>query len=118
MSSQVYSNRSGFVRRIQAFSLDGVPEMGKKMVKRCFDFTMALIGLIVLTPVFVYVSILIKRDSPGPIFFWGTRMGKNGKPFRILKFRTMYETPESYQGPRRIKIIASRRLDIGCETRR
>jgi diguanylate cyclase (GGDEF)-like protein len=100
MSSQVYSNRSGFVRRIQAFSLDGVPEMGKKMVKRCFDFTMALIGLIVLTPVFVYVSILIKRDSPGPIFFWGTRMGKNGKPFRILKFRTMYETPESYQGPR------------------
>lgn len=69
-------------------------------MKRGFDFIMALIGLIVLSPVFVYVSMLIKRDSPGPVFFWGTRMGRNGKPFRILKFRTMYETAESYQGPR------------------
>jgi len=71
-----------------------------KIVKRVFDFVMALTGLFILVPVFVYISILIKRDSPGPVFFWGTRMGKNGKPFRILKFRTMYETPESYQGPR------------------
>ncbi len=100
MSSQVYSNRSEFVHRLQSFSLDIVPETGKKIMKRSFDFIMALIGLIFLTPVFVYVSILIKRDSPGPVFFWGTRMGKKGKPFRILKFRTMYETPESYQGPR------------------
>ena len=99
MSSQAYSNRSEFFHRLQSFSLKLVGETGKKIVKRVFDFTMALIGLIALTPVFGYISILIKRDSPGPVFFWGTRMGKNGKPFRILKFRTMYETPESYQGP-------------------
>ena len=99
MSSQVYSNRSEFVHRLQSFKLDFVYQMGRKIVKRGFDFIMALIGLIILSPVFAYVSILIKRDSPGPVFFWGTRMGRNGKPFRILKFRTMYETPESYQGP-------------------
>jgi diguanylate cyclase (GGDEF)-like protein len=68
-------------------------------VKRAFDFTLALMGLIMLAPIFAYISILIKRDSPGPIFFWGTRMGKNGQPFKILKFRTMYERIESYQGP-------------------
>ena len=100
MSSQVNSHRSDLFQRLQSFSLDSVHGTGVKIVKRGFDFIMALIGLIALAPVFIYVSILIKRDSPGPVFFWGTRMGKNGKPFRILKFRTMYETPESYQGPR------------------
>lgn len=100
MSSQTYSNRSEFVDSSQSFGPGFVYAVGRNAMKRCFDFTMALTGLILLAPVFAYISILIKRDSPGPVFFWGTRMGKNGKPFRILKFRTMYETPESYKGPR------------------
>jgi len=59
------------------------------MVKRIFDITVALIGLIILTPVFIVVAILIKLDSPGPVFFKGKRVGQYGKIFYILKFRSM-----------------------------
>jgi len=67
--------------------------------KRAFDMLAALVGLIVLLPFWSLIAILIKRDSPGPIFYRGTRVGKDGKLFKILKFRTMYERPESYSGP-------------------
>jgi lipopolysaccharide/colanic/teichoic acid biosynthesis glycosyltransferase len=69
-------------------------------IKRAFDFTAALIGLILLSPFFALIAILIKRDSPGPVFFWGSRIGRHGIIFKMLKFRTMYETPESYRGLR------------------
>lgn len=68
--------------------------------KRIFDFVAALTGLIVLLPVFVLIAVLIKRDSPGPVFYWGRRIGRYGSIFRMLKFRTMYEDPRSYHGPR------------------
>jgi diguanylate cyclase (GGDEF)-like protein len=99
MSSQAYSKESEFRRSLQSFDLNSIYTKGRKLAKRAFDIIMSLIGLIILAPVFVYVAILIKRDSPGPIFFWGSRMGKGGKPFKMLKFRTMYERIESYQGP-------------------
>ena len=66
--------------------------------KRLVDFLAALLGLLVLSPLFAFLGILIKRESPGPIFYRGPRAGKDGKPFGILKFRTMYECPASYQG--------------------
>jgi len=59
------------------------------MLKRLFDITAALIGLIILIPVFIVVAILIKLDSPGPVFFKGKRVGQYGKAFYILKFRSM-----------------------------
>jgi lipopolysaccharide/colanic/teichoic acid biosynthesis glycosyltransferase len=59
------------------------------MVKRIFDITVALIGLIILAPIFVVIAILIKLDSPGPVFFKGKRVGQYGKTFYILKFRSM-----------------------------
>jgi len=99
MSSPAYPNQSDFIRNLQSFNIKLVYELVRRLIKRAFDFTLALVGLIILAPIFVYISILIKQDSPGPVFFWGTRMGKNGQPFKILKFRTMYERPESYQGP-------------------
>lgn len=99
MSSQAYQHQSNFTHNTRSFNMDRIKETIGSGVKRTFDFTLALVGLILLTPIFVYISILIKRDSPGPVFFWGTRMGKGGKPFKILKFRTMYERIESYQGP-------------------
>ena len=68
--------------------------------KRAFDIVMAFLGLIVVSPFWVIVAVLIKRDSPGPVFYKGPRVGKDGKTFDILKFRTMYERPESYNGPR------------------
>jgi lipopolysaccharide/colanic/teichoic acid biosynthesis glycosyltransferase len=57
--------------------------------KRIFDFTAALIGLIVLSPLFLLVALLIKLDSPGAVFYRGLRVGKDGSEFRIYKFRTM-----------------------------
>jgi lipopolysaccharide/colanic/teichoic acid biosynthesis glycosyltransferase len=69
-------------------------------IKRAFDFVFALIGLILLSPFFALIAILVKRDSPGPVFFWGPRIGQNGVVFKMLKFRTMYETLESYRGLR------------------
>ena len=68
--------------------------------KRIFDFIAALFGLILLSPIFVLIAILIKRDTPGPVFYWGPRIGQNGRVFKMLKFRTMYETPRSYEGLR------------------
>ncbi|KAB1071430.1 sugar transferase [Tamlana haliotis] len=65
------------------------------MIKRCFDFVFALLGLIVLLPFFLIIIILIKFDSPGPIFFIQTRVGKDNKDFNIYKFRTMRAESDS-----------------------
>jgi len=59
------------------------------MVKRLFDLLFALAGLIVLAPLWLIVGLLIKLDSPGPVFYKGERIGKDGIPFRMCKLRTM-----------------------------
>jgi exopolysaccharide production protein ExoY len=58
-------------------------------MKRALDFFGALTGLILLLPVFIAVAVAIKVDSRGPIFFAHRRLGRNGKHFDCLKFRTM-----------------------------
>ncbi len=68
--------------------------------KRAFDCSAAFIGLLLLLPIFALIAILIKRDSPGPVFYWAPRIGRYGMIFKMLKFRTMYETPKSYNGLR------------------
>lgn len=69
--------------------------MYKNCLKRIIDFILSLIGLIVLSPVFIILCIWIKLDSQGPIFFKQKRVGKNKEYFNILKFRTMYiDTPK------------------------
>jgi len=60
-------------------------------MKRAFDYLVAVIGLVLLFPLFVVVGILIKVDSSGPIFFSQERIGKGFRPFLIYKFRTMVE---------------------------
>jgi len=69
------------------------------LAKRSMDIIFALLGLIFLSPVFILLGVLIKRDSPGPVFYRGPRMGKGERVFQILKFRTMREEPASYAGP-------------------
>lgn len=69
------------------------------VVKRLLDILLSLLGLILLSPIFLGLAVLIKRESPGPVFYRGARMGRNGKVFQILKFRTMREEPASYAGP-------------------
>lgn len=64
-------------------------------VKRTIDFILSVIGLIILSPVFLVLIIAIKLDSPGPILFKQKRIGLHNKYFKILKFRTMrVDTPK------------------------
>tara|TARA_R110000737_G_scaffold53677_1_gene75434 strand:- start:1401 stop:1988 length:588 start_codon:yes stop_codon:yes gene_type:complete len=59
------------------------------MLKRIFDFLFALIGILILLPLFILISVFIKVDSSEPIFYKQIRVGKNNKDFKLLKFRTM-----------------------------
>lgn len=63
-------------------------------VKRVFDVVMSSIGLIVLSPFFLIISLLIKMDSKGPVLFKQERVGRYEKNFKILKFRTMVTDAE------------------------
>jgi lipopolysaccharide/colanic/teichoic acid biosynthesis glycosyltransferase len=58
-------------------------------MKRLFDIVMSFIGLILLSPIFLVIAIWIKLDSKGPVFYKQTRVGKDGKDFKIFKFRSM-----------------------------
>lgn len=64
------------------------------MLKRILDFIFALLGLILLLPFLVIISLLIKLDSKGPVFYRGERVGRFGKIFKIFKFRTMVPNAE------------------------
>jgi lipopolysaccharide/colanic/teichoic acid biosynthesis glycosyltransferase len=59
------------------------------MVKRSFDIAASLMGLVLLSPVLCVIALLVKLDSRGPVFFRQQRVGRNGRTFRIYKFRTM-----------------------------
>ena len=59
------------------------------MIKRLFDIIFSFVGIVFLFPVFIIVSILIKIDSSGPVFFIQERVGLNGNFFKIIKFRSM-----------------------------
>jgi exopolysaccharide biosynthesis polyprenyl glycosylphosphotransferase len=65
------------------------------LVKRTLDIIVAGLGMILLSPVFVLTSLAVYISSPGPIFFRQTRVGLGGRPFRILKFRSMVPDAES-----------------------
>ena len=62
---------------------------GSLFLKRAFDLVAGVAGLLVLSPVFLVLAILIKLDSPGPVFFRQERVTQYGKHFRIFKFRSM-----------------------------
>lgn len=64
-------------------------------IKRATDVFMSVFSLFILSPILVYFMIKIKRDSAGPIFYRQERIGRLGKPFKILKFRTMYDGSEN-----------------------
>lgn len=67
--------------------------------KRVFDVGLALVSLVVLSPLLLIAAVAIKLDSPGPVFYRGERAGKDGTPFRIFKFRTMVSNAERLGGP-------------------
>ena len=59
------------------------------MIKRIFDFSSAFIGLMILSPLLILISLLIKIDSAGPVLFSQKRVGKDGRLFTLVKFRSM-----------------------------
>ena len=63
-------------------------------IKRTLDFVMSALGLILLSPIFIIISVLMKFQGNGPIFFRQIRIGYTGKPFVILKFRTISKKTE------------------------
>jgi len=68
------------------------------MLKPLFDIGVSFVGLVLLSPFLIIIGLLIKIDSKGPIFYKGIRVGRFGKPFKILKFRTMVVDAESIGG--------------------
>ena len=93
--------------RAQAELLAGVPLIGLRepviegpvrLAKRIFDLIISSITLLLAAPFMAALAILIRLDSPGPILFRQERAGENGRPFRMLKFRTMVVGAEAQQG--------------------
>ncbi len=70
----------------------------RRFAKRLMDIAGAAIGLIVLSPVMLLVAVMIKLDSPGPVFYVQERMGLDARPFSMLKFRSMRKNAEA-SGP-------------------
>ena len=61
------------------------------MAKRLFDIVVAALALVLLSPLLAVVALVVRFDSPGPVFFRQERVGRHGVPFRIHKFRTMVQ---------------------------
>jgi exopolysaccharide biosynthesis polyprenyl glycosylphosphotransferase len=84
--------------KVRLHTLEGLPLVGLPPgrlsplslgLKRATDIVLALIGLAITSPLFAYIAIRIKLDSPGPVFFRQTRLGRNMQPFMTFKFRSM-----------------------------
>lgn len=67
----------------------------QRVVKRLLDLTTSAAALVVLAPFLAYVALRVRWSSPGPIFYQQERIGQNGRPFQIFKFRSMYTDAES-----------------------
>ncbi len=88
-------------------NLDGIPVIGLResphfglniVVKRAMDVLLSLAGLIILSPVLFVIGLLVKLTSPGPVFYRQERCGLNGRPFQMLKFRSMRVDAEHHTG--------------------
>jgi sugar transferase (PEP-CTERM system associated) len=68
-------------------------------IRRLLSIAISFIGLILAAPLFPIVSLIVRLDSKGPIFYTQTRVGKNGRVFKVIKFRTMRQDAEAGTGP-------------------
>lgn len=69
-----------------------------RFFKRVFDIAAAAVGLLVWSPVLIIIALLIKKEDGGPVFYRGLRVGKDGKEFRMFKFRTMVVNADKIGG--------------------
>lgn len=85
--SRLFIEKYGTVPVVGISHVDPSPRL--EIYKRIFDSVLVATGLLFLLPLLAAIALLIKLDSPGPVFFTQTRIGKNGRPFRFYKFRSM-----------------------------
>ena len=113
--------------QLQFMQLGGVPLLQIKdvpikgwnaVLKRAFDLICSLLGLIFLSPLFFIVSLLIKLDSRGSVFYKQERIGFDGKQFMLYKFRSMLPDAEAETGPIWATENDPRRTRIGTFLRR
>jgi lipopolysaccharide/colanic/teichoic acid biosynthesis glycosyltransferase len=70
----------------------------EQQAKRGFDIVFSLLALVFILPVLLMIAILVKLDSEGPVLYVSERIGRNGRRFRFLKFRTMVQEADSLRG--------------------
>ncbi|MFN3698979.1 MAG: sugar transferase, partial [Dictyoglomus sp.] len=89
-----------FSKRLSFDQISGIPIVEVELsaleglqgyLKEIIDILLGTLGLIVFSPLFLIISILIKLDSKGPVFYKHLRVGRHGRPFYLWKFRTMYK---------------------------
>ncbi|MCU0452590.1 MAG: undecaprenyl-phosphate glucose phosphotransferase [Bacteroidetes bacterium] len=94
--------------RVRVREIDGMPFLRIKgvaltpfdaFVKRTFDLVAAVLILLLISPVFLLLALLVKLTSRGPVFYFQERIGLDGEPFQVMKFRSMRTDAESSTGP-------------------
>ena len=70
----------------------------QQVAKRVFDVVVSILVIIILSPIYIFTAIMVKRSSPGPVFYKQERIGQHGEPFNMLKFRSRYVNAED-MGP-------------------
>jgi exopolysaccharide biosynthesis polyprenyl glycosylphosphotransferase len=110
-------------RRARVTDLEGFPLISLKefpltgwnaVLKRTMDVALATVALPVLAPVFLAIAAAIRLDSPGPVFYRQSRMGRDGRVFPMLKFRSMRLDAESESGPVWTREDDPRRTRLGA----
>jgi exopolysaccharide biosynthesis polyprenyl glycosylphosphotransferase len=113
--------------RVRVEELDGIPLVGSRLhpldrvdrvKKRTLDLLVSGLGLTVFLPLFAAITLLVKLDSRGPVFFAQRRIGRDGREFRILKFRSMPPDAERSTGPVRAQRDDARPTRVGRWLRR
>jgi Undecaprenyl-phosphate glucose phosphotransferase len=108
-------------------NLDGMPLIGLResphfglniVVKRAMDVVLSLVGLVVLSPFLGLLALLVKLTSPGPVFYRQERCSLNGRPFHMLKFRSLRADAEQQTGPVWAQKGDNRRTPVGAFLRK
>ena len=97
--SRAVKMTSVFTSPMIEITRDNMPE-GQKNVKQSLDYLVSFVLIVLLSPLFLYLAWRIKKDSPGSVFYRQERIGYLGRPFYILKFRTMRQDAEKEGIPR------------------
>ena len=101
-----------------SFSDSPLADWENRFLKRSADILLSLAALIVLSPLFILLGVLVKADSKGPLFYRQARVGEDGRRFRLFKFRTMQANAEEKTGPVWAGENDSRRTRVGGFLRR